>query len=178
MKLNSNSLSSKLYRWFYGTNDLPNNFCPYFWKLLLAWITLIPYVLFCIPVIIYEMRDKYKGIYEYSDNSVGKRLGYSIGIYFLLFVGWCLLSVFSLLFTTVEEETFLEFCVILGTLFWFVFILIGSIELVKHIREKNKQRKIKYDENGRRIWEEPKPNLFVEFIKAKYNKHCPRIDWD
>lgn len=120
------------------------------------------------------MRDKYKGIYEYSDNSVGKRLGYGIGIYFMLFVGWCLLSVFSLLFTTVESKTFLEFCVILGTLFWFILIFIGLIGLV----ERNKQRKIKYDENGRRIWEEPKPNLFIEFIKAKYNKHCPRIDWD
>lgn len=141
MKLNSNSLSSKLYRWFYGTNDLPNNFCPYFWKLLLAWVTLIPYALFCTPVIIYELIDKHNNRYEYSDNSVGERLGYSIGIYFLL-------------------------------------ILIGLIRLVEYIRERNKQRKIKYDENGRRIREEPKPNLFIEFIKAKYNKHCPRIDWD
>lgn len=23
----------------------------------------------------------------------------------------------------------------------------------------------------------PKPNIIVEFIKAKYNKYCPKIEW-
>ena len=58
MKLNSNSISSKLYRWFYGTKELPNNLCPYFWKLVLAWLVLIPYSLVCLPVILTEIYDK------------------------------------------------------------------------------------------------------------------------
>lgn len=177
MKLNSNSISSKLYRWFYGTNDLPNNLCPYFWKLVLAWLVVIPYSLISIPVIIMELREKN---YEYNDCSTGGRIGLSVVLYVLLFGIGCMLSIFGCFFIEPEKDTFYMFAVMIGAMLWVVAIVFGIIEGEKAFREWNYRRKIKYDENGLRIWDEPrqeKTYLVVEFAKAKYNKYCPKIDW-
>ena len=56
----------------------------------------------------------------------------------------------------------------------------GIIEGFKAFKEWNYKRKIKYDEYGRGIYnfhKEEKTYLVVEFVKAKYNKYCPKIDW-
>ena len=177
MKLNSNSISSKLYRWFYGTNVLPNNLCPYFWKLVLAWLVLIPYSLVCLPVIIMEIKDK---DYRYHDNSTGKRIGYSILLYFILFCIGCMLSLIASFFVTPEETSFYMFTATLGACIWIIAIGVVLLEGVSELKKRNLKRKRKYDKNGRRIWSEPKEEktyLVVEFVKAKYNKYCPKIDW-
>ena len=177
MKLNSNSISSKLYRWFYGTNDLPNNLCPYFWKLVLAWLVLIPYSLVCAPVIIGELINK---DYRYHDNSTGKRIGFSVLIYTLLFFIGCMLSSIGWFFIHPEEDSFYQFMGTLGFCLWGCAIVISVVEGYKAFKEWNYSRKIKYDKNGYRIWNEPKEEktyLVVEFTKAKYNKYCPKIDW-
>jgi hypothetical protein len=177
MKLNSNSISSKLYRWFYGTNDLPNNLCPYFWKLVLAWLVLIPYSLVCLPVILHELFDK---TYRFTDNSTGKRIGYSSLTYALLFFIGCMLSSIGSFFIQPEKDSFYGFMGTLGFCLWVCAIVIGVIEGFKAFNEWNYSRKIKYDEYGRRIWNQPKEEktyLVVEFAKAKYNKYCPKIDW-
>jgi hypothetical protein len=118
--------------------------------------------------------------YKYNDNSTGKRIGFSVLIYFMLFCISSMLSVIGLLFITPEKDTFYMFMVTLGIMIWAAAIVIGVIEGVKALKEWNYSRKINYDENGRRIWGEPKEQktyLVVEFAKAKYNKYCPKIDW-
>ena len=177
MKLNSNSISSKLYRWFYGTKELPNNLCPYFWKLVLAWLVLIPYSLVCIPVILHELFDK---TYQVTDNSTGKRIGYSFFIYAILFFIFSMLSTIGWFFVLPEKDSFYEFMGTIGFLIWAISIFIGVIEGYKAYNEWNYRRKIKYDENGDRIYNQPteeKTYLVVEFAKAKYSKYCPKIDW-
>lgn len=177
MKLNQNSISSKLYRWFYGTKELPNNLCPYFWKLVLAWLVLIPYSLVCLPVILYEMFDKE---YKYDDNSTGKRIGISVVVYFMLFFIFCMLSFIGWFFVLPTKDSFYSFAGSIGVFVWIITIVIGVIEGVKALKEWNYNRKIKYDENGYRVRSEPKEEktyLVVEFVKAKYNKYCPKIDW-
>ena len=177
MKLNSNSISSKLYRWFYGTNDLPNNLCPYFWKLVLSWLVLIPYSLFCLPVILHELFDK---TYQVTHNSTGKRIGFSSLVYALLFFIGCMLSSIGWFFIQPEKDSFYGFMGTLGFCLWVCAIVIGVIEGFKAYKEWDYSRKIKYDEYGRRIWNQPKEEktyLVVEFAKAKYNKYCPKIDW-
>lgn len=178
MKLNSNSISSKLYRWFYGTKTLPNNLCPYFWKLVFAWFIVIPYSLFCLPVILMELFDK---TYEVTDNSTGKRIGYSLLTYFLLFLAGCMLSSVGFFFVLPEKDSFYGFMGTLGFCLWVTGVVLGIIEGVKALTEWNYRRKIKYDEDDYRIWEEPtekQPSIIIEFVKAKYNKYCPKIDWD
>ena len=153
MKLNSNSISSKLYRWFYGTNDLPNNLCPYFWKLVLSWLVLIPYSLFCLPVILHELFDK---TYRVTDNSTGKRIGFSLLIYALLFFIGCMLSTIGWFFVLPEKDSFYNFMGSLGFLLWVASIIFGIVEGYKAYKEWDYRRKIKYDENGDRIWGQPK----------------------
>lgn len=177
MKLNSNSISSKLYRWFYGTNDLPNNLCPYFWKLVLAWLVLIPYSLVGLPSIIMEITDK---DYKYNDVSTGKRIGIGALVYILIFFVGCMLSSIGWFFVLPAKDSFYYFAGTVGFLLWVVTIVIGVIEGFKALKEWNYNRKIKYDENGWRIYDshkEEKTYLVVEFAKAKYNKYCPKIDW-
>ena len=177
MKLNSNSISSKLYKWFYGTEGLPNNLCPYFWKLVLAWLILIPYSMVCIPVILSEIFDK---DYKYYDNSTGKRIGFSLLIYFMVFVVFSMLSLFGLFFIEPEVGSLYMNMVITGVFVWITTVVIGIIEGVKYFKEWNRERKIKYDESGRIINNRPtekKPLLIVEFIRAKYNRYCPKIEW-
>ena len=42
MKLNRNSISAKLFRYFYSTDIMPGSLCTYFWALVLAYILIIP----------------------------------------------------------------------------------------------------------------------------------------
>lgn len=178
MKLNSNSISVKLYKWFYATNVLPTNLCPYFWKLVFAWFIVIPYSLFCLPVILMELFDK---TYEVTDNSTGKRIGYSSLTYFFLFLVGCMLSSIGWFFIQPEKDSFYGFMGSLGFCLWGTGIVIGILEGVKALKKWNRTRKIKYDVNGRRIWNQPKEEktyLVVEFVKAKYNKYCPKIEWN
>jgi hypothetical protein len=90
----------------------------------------------------------------------------------LSFIGW--------FFILPTKDSFYDFMGTIGAILWMASIMIGVIEGVTALKDRNRKRKIKYDENGRRIWSEPKEEktyLVVEFAKAKYNKYCPKIDW-
>ena len=178
MRLNKNSVSSRLYKWFYGVSEyqgLPNNLCPYFWKVVLMYLTIIPYTLFSIPVVVYDLFDKG---YDNGDRKTGERLGISVGIYIALFILVTLISAILALFIKVEKNTLFEFLVVGGCLFWTGLIVIGVIEGVKHLREYTTTDKSYYSETENKwVYEKTKVNLTTEFIKAKYNKYCPKIDW-
>jgi hypothetical protein len=178
MRLNKNSVSSRLYKWFYGVSEyqgLPNNLCPYFWKVVLMYLTIIPYTLISIPVVVYDLFDKQ---YENGDRKTGERLGISVGVYIALFILATLISAILALFIKVEKNTLFEFLVVGGCLFWTGLIVIGVIEGVKHLREYSTTDKSYYSETEKKwIYEKTKVNLTTEFIKAKYNKYCPKIDW-
>ena len=67
-----------------------------------------------------------------------------------------------------------------GFIGWGVTIVLGAAALTKWAKEKWENRHVRYDKDGYRIWTpvEPKqPSIIVEFVKAKYNKYCPKIDW-
>lgn len=178
MKLNKNSFTSKLYKWFYGVGEyqgLPNNLCPYFWKVVLMYLTIIPYVLISIPVVVYDLFDKG---YENGDRKVGERLGISVGVYIGLFVLAALISAIAAIFLKVDKGSLFEFLVVGGCLIWAGLIIIGVIEGVKYLREYSTTNESYYDENQHKwVTKKTKVNMTTEFIKAKYNKYCPKIDW-
>lgn len=178
MKLNKNSFTSKLYKWFYGVGEyqgLPNNLCPYFWKVVLMYLTIIPYTLISIPVVVYDLFDKQ---YKNGDRKVGERLGISAGVYIGLFVLTTLISAILALFIKVEPKSLFEFLVVGGCLIWAGLIIIGVIEGVKHLREYSTRDESYFDEQQDKwIVKKAKVNMTTEFIKAKYNKYCPKIDW-
>ena len=178
MKLNKNSFTSKLYKWFYGVREyqgLPNNLCPYFWKVVLMYLTIIPYTLISIPVVVYDLFDKQ---YTNGDRKTGERLGISVGVYIALFVLAALISAIAALFLNVEKNSLFEFLVVGGCLFWAGLTIIGVIEGVKYLREYSTTNESFYDPQQERwVTKKTKVNMTSEFIKAKYNKYCPKIDW-
>ena len=61
----------------------------------------------------------------------------------------------------------------------------GVLELNRRRHEKRrlKYREFIWDDNGDYVPNpdyvpyEEKPNIIIEFIKAKYHRYCPKIDW-
>ena len=180
MKLSTSNLTTKLYLWFYGKTetDLPTNLCPYFWKLVLMFLLIIPYSVFCVPVIIYEVVMKlWKN--EDSDYETGDRIVFSLFTYLGLIVLSSLIIAVTLFWNVYSEKQnpFLFKMSVLGVMSWAVAIIVSGYHLVKYILNRISESKIKYDENGYRIYPEPKVNIVKEFVKAKYHKYCPRIEW-
>jgi hypothetical protein len=178
MRLNKNSVSSRLYKWFYAVSEyqgLPNNLCPYFWKLVLMYLTIIPYTLISIPVVVYDMFDKQ---YENGERKTGERLGISAGVYIGLLLITSLITAIVGFFVKIESKSWWEFCQLLGCMLWMAVIVIGLIQGVKYLREYTTTDKSYYSETENKwVYEKTKVNLTTEFIKAKYNKYCPKIDW-
>jgi hypothetical protein len=173
MKLNINSLSARLYRWFYATSQMPQSLCPYFWKLVLMWAFILPYSIISLPIILMDRKDPER-------RTIGERAGMGFIVWFILFMLCCMLSWVGLIWKTPEKDTFFVFTITLGFIGWVIAIFVGGIELFKRSKEKWENRHIKYDEHGYRIWTSPKPkqdSIIVAFVKAKYNKYCPKIDW-
>lgn len=173
-----NGLNALAYRWFYGLEEyeLPNNLCPYFWKTVFMYIVIVPYTLFTIPVIILELFSKG---YKNGDRSCGDRIGLSIGVYIAGFVVISLLSAIGLFFFNYTKNSFWEVSSVIGILFWALGIGIGGWELFKFLGNKAVENKNYYDhEKNEYVTIKSKPTLVAEFVKAKYNKWCPRIDWE
>jgi hypothetical protein len=177
MKYNANSLNSKLYRWFYAQskNALPSNLCPYFWKLVMAWVVLIPYALFCAPSII--LNEAFSKGYRNGQVKTGERMFHSVVVYLLIFVLLAMGAAVATLFTTLYKGTFFGEIWFGGVVFWILLIGFGIIEGIKALIEYIKDSRKVYDEDGYRVYPDKKPNLLIEFFKAKYNKYCPKIEW-
>jgi hypothetical protein len=171
MTLNENSLNANLYRWFYGKFNLPTNLCPFFWKLVAAWILLIPFSLFCLPTII---MDIFSGNFTLGKEKPGDRLWISLVIWIGLYLVTCMGLAIALFFTDLGGFTALGKS---GILLWVVALIIGAIYLGIHGYENYKDSKKKYDQWGNRIYKEKTDNILIGFIKAKYNEWCPVITW-
>jgi hypothetical protein len=171
MKLNQNSLSAKLYRWFYGATQMPSNLCPYFWKLVTAVMFGLPVAIFTAPHMIIYKDD--------SHSSFAERIGISAVAWFLLGGIISMLSLFGLFFVTPVENSVYMHMIGIGLIFWSFAIGIGIAHLVKFLRKKWQNRHSKYDEDGFPIYtkKENSDNVIIEMVKAKYNKYCPKIDW-
>ncbi len=173
MKLNVNSTSAKLYRWFYATRVMPQNLCPYFWKLVLMWVFILPYTILSLPVILMDLKDP-------DQRTTGERAGMGVIIWFGLGMLISMLSWIGLFFFEPVKDSVWFDMLITGLVGWVLSIVIGALEGYKALKDWNYKRKIKYTEKGYRIWDEPKekqPSILIEFVKAKYNKYCPKIDW-
>lgn len=163
MILNHNSISAKLYRWFYGTNVMPNNLCPYFWKLVIAYTFALPVLILSLPYIIVDKDN--------SMDTLTNRIIKGIILYGMLFLAICMLSVFGLFFVLPENDGLYFIMVTTGVGLWIPCVVFGLTYLISKLFEKWKERKYN------RYPEEPKTNIIVEMVKAKYHKYCPKIDW-
>jgi hypothetical protein len=172
MTINYNSFSSKVYRWFYATDKMPNNLCPYFWKLIVAFVLAIPLFLFTLPFEIVQMFARIKQ-QEVEFVPIHVRLLGTVVILILLFGLAAFFAPISLFFGyEPQEKTFLSNLIVGGLLIWMIAFIAGMVSLIGYLKDR-------YDSNnGNRKRNKVKgDNIVVEFAKAKYNKYCPKIEW-
>jgi len=181
--LDIDSPNAKIYRWFYCLNDsiMPKGLCPYFWKSIFMWLVIIPYFTLVVPVVIGELVDKN---YKNGRYPTLIRIFIAILIYIFLFVLFCLLAPILNIFLHFSQMSLMGYLVPEGYVFWCFGIIVGIYILIKYVIDsvkerirQNKYNKLKRNEFGDPIVKESKPNLLFEFIKAQYEKRCPRIEW-
>ncbi len=161
MKLNQNSLSAKLYRWFYKTDTMPSNLCPYFWKLVTAVILSPLLAIYTLPyeIINYKRRRW---------NTYGDMLGESLSCWLLIAAIICMISPLGFFFYIPDKGSLLSVIMTIGCILWGSLILVGItwaiVKTVVYLESKKSD-------------DEKTDNIIVEMVKAKYHKYCPKIDW-
>ena len=159
MELNRNNKSAKLYRWFYETTEMPDNLCQYFWELVLAIIISPIKITLELPTFIVEKITR--------EESGGKKFAIGIIYWFILICGLCVLFSATRFFYDYKEGSLPDIisvvglAIIAGVIGGFIIVFIVCLVEDYILRRKDKKKK----------------NLIVEFIKAKKNKYCPKIDW-
>ena len=158
MELLTNSWHARLYNWTYDS-DICSSLCPYFWKILIAIVLFIPNFILSIPsLILTDIRKK-------SDVSPIIRVSIGIGLWFAL--GLVIFVLFGTGFMIMALLGLASWSTGIPSAFLLLWLVILGIVGYLFIDEKLKNRTPK----------ESKPNVFTEFIKAKYNNYCPKITW-
>lgn len=86
MKARKNSIHAMIYKFTYKS-DLPNNLCPYFWKVILGIILFIPNFIIQFPILLIQLFQKDK-----DDVNVNEKRLYGFIIYGILFLIFVLFS--------------------------------------------------------------------------------------
>ena len=149
MTLKYNSFNAKLYRYFYDANSMPDSICSYFWKLLMAWVFIIPVSLFSFPAVIGEIITK-------QSYGLG-RLFMSVVLYLAICLVTAMVCTIMLFFNEYDSSSIIVRIGVYGFIFW----LLAIVMTVKYIRSNNKLE----------------DSVIVGFVKSKYNKYCTRITW-
>jgi hypothetical protein len=168
MKLNKNSINAKLYRWFYQKDQMPKSLCPYFWKLVIAWVFALPLAIVTLPAIIMGINGSMNFRHDGAKEDQFTRIFASLVMYGMIFVAFSMLFSISLFWHSFPNKSFLHDAQISGIICWGVVIIVGLSYAIEHFYKKIKQKDKGVDVN---------PSLIKELIKAKYNKYCPKIDW-
>lgn len=199
-KLNPHGLMARLYRNFYNTGVLPNNLCPYFWKLIFAIIAL-PFVY---PALIinyldepfyYEKwyYDEYKSFRGGGNMKIAWGLPINIG---LLFVGaWFSKLVYPNIFEYMAIwKYYVNGLIIVVSLVLFFKLLAFAIrklfpakpakemneeEWEAHLIEEDKKWELKHQKKRERKerWQRSFVYLTWRAFVAWKDRVCPQIEW-
>jgi hypothetical protein len=182
MELNRNSISARVYRDFYNQSQMPESLCPYFWKLVFAWPITIILAPLAFPIWIMERKSQ-----DRMEVPMFVKALFSVALLAVLYLIFCIGVFISSYWITYYQKTIWYKWWIAGVTSSFIasvlIIFFGIYYSVGLYKER--QRKLRYqaewDENGNWIPVEDrqplKSNIIVEFIRAKYNRYCPKIDW-
>lgn len=155
-KVNEKSFHAALWRFTYKT-DLPWNLCPYFWKLVWGFIAFIPNFILQLPYLVYELFGGTK-----DDCSERRGLGFAIWfvmglilLYGALTWNWCA-AMFGYNYNQIAANA--------G---WVIHAAAAIITIYLLYKNYRKSKTII----------EKAPNLIKEFVKAKYHRYCPKLEW-
>lgn len=155
MDLNYSSINAMLYRYFYGSNDMPDSICGYFPRLVLSWLLIIPVSLFSLPAIIFEIiRRQSFGLF---------RIVVSLFTYFVLMLLGCMVCTVLVVIYDYGKESDIHSWASIGLAWWIFLICVSIIELFKFIKNK----KLSKFSNS----------PLIGFIKSKKEKYCMKINW-
>lgn len=170
MKANKKSLHAKLYRFTY-TGDLPENLCPYFWRLVFGFLVLIPNFVIQFPSLI---KGKIKTSWKEPNCYWNRRCGAEIWLS-LVPITIYLVSTWNLIKAAFNTYYYDYELANVGLAINSIILLIALAFILCVLVEEGK---LDFILNRNKEKSEAKPNIIVEFIKAKYNRYCPKIDWD
>ena len=177
MQLRSNGPVVNAYRWLYGISryKLGNNFCPIFWMMVLGAVLIIPYAIFCLPVLLYELFfDK---TYENGDRSFGERIGISLFVYFGILA---LYSIGEFAGSLLGYLNFGDGFSSIGAFIVFFFLVTVAVvyfrDYINYTRDKADAIKYEKQRNGEHI-PDSLGTVIADTWSAFYDKHCPRISW-
>jgi hypothetical protein len=154
MKIKRAAWHAKFYKAIYVTDTLPTNLCPYFWKIVLAVITL--------PITSVSFLGK---CYRFSD-----RFSWLFAVAFIEGIIFAVGLLLSMMFGLIPSH---------GKVNWHEFFIANgvgiagcaAIALIGYLCDKLSKREHKSPKAKQ-------PNILVEYVKAKKNKHCPMIEWE
>ena len=140
---------------YYYDSKLPNNLCPYFWKVVLA-IVMSPFLVMSVP------NSK---IFRVKTHDLTDKVWASL--FFLLYSSGSFIFIISL-YLYPFKTSLITASVVLGIAF-----IVGCALLINWLSETNWSTKYKYKEKS----DNQTMILLKSFIKAKKNKVCPKINW-
>lgn len=169
MVLSKNSWHWKLYKLTYTHerwDRMPTNLCPYFWKIVLAML-LFPFnFLITGPLKLLSLSGV--GDEDIATDSYFRLFWPSIGFNFLLCLVYAMIAMFWYIPISMEAKPTITF--VIGVCCWFLSIISSIAFGIKYLVNLAAKR--------HRPYKPDKPNIIVEFIKAKYNKSCPMVVWE
>ena len=162
MKANKKSIHTKLYKFTYKSN-LPDNLCPYFWKLVAGILMFIPNLILQLPTLLFELVGllfRYKSGNDCTDRRIYGFVTY-MSIAVLSIYGSITYHWFKAMFNTYSYDWGW------ANLGWFINgVIIFFLLRYFYLRLRPSKS-----------YEEKQPSIIIEFVKAKYHKYCPKIDW-
>ena len=176
MELKTNSVSARVYREVYNTRHMPESLCPYFWKLVLAY----PLIVVLLPLLIPTwIMMKFQKDEPDTDFPIGAKALMGVLMYGFVVIIFVVGVFISSSWITYYQGTAMYSLYFGGGFITLILGVVcgyfGIVSLYQQHRRRRRERL--YDEDGNYSPIEEKPNLIVEFVKAKYNKYCPKITW-
>ena len=194
MKISISKVSwhANFYKWFYQVWILPTSLCPYFWKLLLALILIIPVFSMSLPIYIYNIFKKEDNRLINDDFNHLLRCCMGVVCYLLVvFLSRGALFIyhyFTGMFYSIGEFTcfVVTICLFLGVLLVILFSRIINSSTIRQDRREIKWLNANPEKDifdyeiyyrSRKRWYHAKNWLLVKMVVAIYTKVCPLIEW-
>lgn len=181
MNLNYNSITAKIYRWFYRTSNMPSSLCPYFWKMIIALLLAIPLWTLLLPALEFREEDEER-----------VKIGTAILAYLAVFVAYCTFRLGHQFYSGTITLELLRMkptiVIVIGFLSWIgIFsgtaLVIGLVIVrlivkceaflvTKLIALRKLKKPIEKKDKSITVFD-----LMREYAKAKYKNYCPQINW-
>lgn len=163
MKLEYNSKSSKLLKWFYALQDweLPNNSCEYIRRYIWMLIGIIPFTIIAGPAYITSLFGLNRWFHNQVDN-----MFFGICLYVLPFLLFTFGNGFTFFFIDYEKNSLLDVSQAIGFMLICIIIFFSLIYLAIQYTDIYKSKKVK------------KESKFNKFYKSLKEKYCEKIEYE